>query len=378
MKIGFFCNEYPPRPHGGIGTFVRTLAEALVGLGHTVTVVEFGPRAQTRTHQGVRIVTLRESRTRRLAWIVNRLRLWHWLRRAVTKGEIEIFEIPDFQGPLPFPSEPCQTVVRLHHAESHIREVMNGTGRKTKIYWLEKATLRFHRRWIGVSHYILEASKNFYGCAPQTEAVIYNPAPWIEPDRLPELRDRPRRYILFVGSISERKGALVLAQAVAPLLAQWPDLHLVYVGPETSYEGAPISRAVFRIVGEFLAPRVRFLGAQPHEVAMAWMRGALAVALPSKIEALPIVVLEAMQFGVPVVYTRSGPGPELITDGVDGLLVDPDNPRALRSAIERLVEDPGYARRLGEAARVRVNERFKLERCVGETLRFYQNLHHQR
>jgi glycogen synthase len=41
MKIGFFCNEYPPRPHGGIGTFVHTLAPALAQAGHAVTVVEW-------------------------------------------------------------------------------------------------------------------------------------------------------------------------------------------------------------------------------------------------------------------------------------------------------------------------------------------------
>jgi len=75
MKIGFFCNECPPRPHGGIGTFVHALGPALAQAGHAVTVVEWGERAGERQCAGVRVVTLAQSTTRHIAWLINRLRL---------------------------------------------------------------------------------------------------------------------------------------------------------------------------------------------------------------------------------------------------------------------------------------------------------------
>jgi len=375
FKIGLFCNEYPPRLHGGIGTFTRAFAEALADIGHDVTVVEFGQQAKIRIQNGVRVVTLRESRAPRLiAALLNRLRLFLWLNRAAKRGEVEIFEIPEYQGYLPFPGEPCPIVVRLHHAESHIDQVMSGTSRKKKIYWLEKLTLFFHRNWIGVSQYILDASKSFFGCSPRKSTVIYHPAPTIQWENIPKPSSVPLQYILFVGSVSERKGAIILARAATPLLERWPNLHLIFVGPETTCEGKPISYTIYQIVGEHLKPRVWFLGHQSRETTIAWMRSALAVALPSRVESFGIVILEAMQLGVPVVYTRSGPGPEFIIDGVDGLLVDPEDVNEVRYALERLITDPDFARRLGEAGRAKVTKFFTMERCIEETLLFYQTI----
>jgi len=375
LRIGLFCNEYPPRPHGGIGTFTRTFAEALVDLGHSVTVVEFGAHTGTRNQNGVRIVTLKKSRGPLfVAALLDRLRLFLWVKRAAESREVDIFEIPEYQGYLPFPGEPCPVVVRLHHAESHIAQVMNGTGRKKKIFWLEKLTLLFHRNWIGVSQYILDASKSFFGCVPRNGTVIYNPVPKIEWGKIPKLPSTPKRYVLFVGTVSERKGAMTLARAAVPLLERWPDIDLVYVGPETKHEGKPISHSIYRIVGERLKPRVWFLGHQSHEATIAWMRSAIAVVLPSRVESFGIVILEAMQLGVPVVYSRSGPGPEFIVNGVDGLLVDPEDVDDVRNALERLITKPDVARQLGVAGQAKVAERFTVERCVEETLQFYRTV----
>jgi len=375
MRIGLLCNEYPPRPHGGIGTFIRIFAEALTTRGHSVTVVEFGRQAGVRIQNRVRIVTLRElCAPRYIVALLNRLRLLHWLNQSVKCGEIEIFEIPDYQGFLPFPIEPCPVVVRLHHTESHITQVMSGTGRKKKIYWLEKLTLLFHRNWIAVSQYILDTTTSFFGIAPSNSTVIYHPVPTIQWENIPKLSSVPKRYILFVGSVSERKGAITLARAAVPLLERWPDLHIIFVGPETNYEGKPISHRIYQIMGERLKERVWFLGRQSRETVIAWMRSALAVALPSKVESLGLVIFEAMQLGVPVVYSRLGPGPEFITDGVDGLLVNLNDVNEVCYALEHLIADPDFAQRLGKAGQEKVTKYFTIERCIDETLQFYQTV----
>jgi glycosyltransferase involved in cell wall biosynthesis len=96
--------------------------------------------------------------------------------------------------------------------------------------------------------------------------------------------------------------------------------------------------------------------------------------LPSLSEGLSNSILESMAAGVPVVATAVGGTPELVEDGVTGYLVPPRDAAALAAAITRLLDDPTLARRLGEAGRRRVVERFSLAAMVGATERLYLGL----
>jgi len=155
-------------------------------------------------------------------------------------------------------------------------------------------------------------------------------------------------------------------------MAEDPKLELVYIGAETSYEGRPISREIRRRVGAKLADRMHFLWWVPHESVLEWMARAIALVLPSRVESWGLVALEAMAVGTPVVISNAGPGPELVEDGVTGLLVDPGDVVGVRQALRRLRTDSDYARALGAAAKETVKARFSLRTCVEESLAFYQ------
>jgi glycosyltransferase involved in cell wall biosynthesis len=85
------------------------------------------------------------------------------------------------------------------------------------------------------------------------------------------------------------------------------------------------------------------------------------------------VVVEAMLASRPVVATRTGGVPEVVTDGETGLLVPPGDVQALRHALERLLADSGLRERLGRAGRMRIREHFSWERAVAETVLAYEN-----
>jgi glycosyltransferase involved in cell wall biosynthesis len=82
--------------------------------------------------------------------------------------------------------------------------------------------------------------------------------------------------------------------------------------------------------------------------------GAEIFVMPSRLEPFGIVVLEAWDAGRPVVATDRGGTSEFVTDGEDGLLVDPNDLAALAGALDRLADDPALARRLGRAGRAQV------------------------
>ena len=104
-----------------------------------------------------------------------------------------------------------------------------------------------------------------------------------------------------------------------------------------------------------IAADVQFIGVIEGDALDRTYRGASVVVLASHREGLPNVVLEGMAYGRPVVATPVGGVRDLITDGVNGLLVPAGNPVALMAAIERLRNDPELARRIGLAARATAN-----------------------
>ena len=119
----------------------------------------------------------------------------------------------------------------------------------------------------------------------------------------------------------------------------------------------PLRPALERQVDELgLGSRVRLIGARAD--ARALLGAAEVVVQPSDWEGLPLVALEAMRAGRPVVAAASRGLRELIRDGVDGLLVTPGQPQALADSVARLLRDRELARSLGDEAASRAERQF--------------------
>jgi len=371
VRVGILCNEYPPKPHGGIGTFTQAFARGLVRAGHRVTVVGIGTTAAEENDEGVRVVTLPRCRIiRGTTELRNRWLLRQWLKAEVRVGRIDIFELPEFDGYLPFPFNACPVVVRLHLSRTMNGKLSNGSM-PWKYRLLEKSTLRFHRRWIGVSAWILDNTKAIFGVNPRSTQVIYNPV--IPIDVTPPMNTgaKPERYVLFVGYVNERKGALVLAQAAREFGPKHPDVSIVYIGKESEIKGRPAFEVLREEAGS-LVSRFVFLGRRSHEETLAWIRDAAIVVLPSRLEAFSMVPLEAMSCGTPMIYTKACSGPEAVQDGITGLLVDPEDPADVTRKVDLLLSDEELAKRLAHQAKLDVQDRFSLERCIEQSLQFYQ------
>ncbi|HEV2116433.1 MAG TPA: glycosyltransferase family 4 protein [Terriglobales bacterium] len=371
MKIALLCDRYPPRQHTGIGTFTQMMARGLRQRGHTVTVVEIGDRYSESSDQGIPVFTLPRSHRRWAGNLITRLRLRRWLNTRIRARAIELVEVPDYPGFLPFSLPGCATVVRLHQS-STVSHRLAGLKMSPGIHFYEKRTLAANPNWISVSSHILGLTQEAFGVSPQNFAVIHN---GIEP--LPpagaELPSLPARFVLYAGQVSRRKGSIVLGEAARDFLPRHPGVHLVYAGGCLPEPGVPaIDQEIRTLVGSELAIRIHFFGQLTREQTLACMRRAAVFAFPALIDCFPLVVLEAMSAGVPVVFTRNPPGPEMIEDGVSGLLADPASARDFAQKISHILDDPEFAALLAAMARKRVAERFSLERCLQATEQFYE------
>jgi sugar transferase (PEP-CTERM/EpsH1 system associated) len=172
----------------------------------------------------------------------------------------------------------------------------------------------------------------------------------------------------IVGRLSEEKGGVdVLIRAVARLSKTNPNLRLLVVG-----DGPLRSSLEALAVGSAPSGTFIFTGTR-NDVAHLLSAMDLFV-LPSLNEALPIVVLEAMAAGLPVIATRVGGVPEIVDHEKTGLLVQPGSEDALHSALDRLISDPDLREQLAQAGRERVAADFTIERMVKHIEDLYEEL----
>jgi glycosyltransferase involved in cell wall biosynthesis len=120
-----------------------------------------------------------------------------------------------------------------------------------------------------------------------------------------------------------------------------------------------------------LSDHVQLCGALATPEVAERLRNSDVLLVPSLMEGLPTVVLEALASGVPVVATDCGGVSEAMTDGREGLLVAPRDAEALARALERLWRDPELRARMGEAGRQTATSRFELDRQLREFLALY-------
>ncbi len=165
--------------------------------------------------------------------------------------------------------------------------------------------------------------------------------------------------IICVGRLAPTKGQLVLLRAIAELLCRGHRLRLRLVG-----DGVDRPRLEEFISEQGLGASVILEGARNHEATRKLLGQADIFVLASFAEGLPVALMEAMAMEVPCVSTYVAGIPELIRDGLDGLLVPPSSHHALAAALERLIDDANLRRSLAASGRLRVLEFYNLERNV--------------
>jgi glycosyltransferase involved in cell wall biosynthesis len=165
------------------------------------------------------------------------------------------------------------------------------------------------------------------------------------------------RVILHVGRFDRNKGQDILLAAFARIAAAFADVMLHLVG-DNDGNASTLDSLRTQVADLGLEGRVRFFVGVPFADMPAHFSQATAFAFPSRQEAFGLVLLEAGACALPVVAARVGGIPELIEDGVTGLLVAPENAAALAQALAALLEDPARAQRLGERLAERVAAEF--------------------
>lgn len=174
-----------------------------------------------------------------------------------------------------------------------------------------------------------------------------------------------------VGRLEEQKGHAYLLEALAQVRQDLPEATLVLVG-----DGRLRQDLEGRVRELGLAERVRFLGTR-RDLPLIYRALDLFVQ-PSRWEGLPLALLMAMGAGLPVLATRVSGVREVINDGVNGRLVEPEAPQALARVLLELYRQPETRVRLGAAAQCTIRENYSLEAMLARLEKLYLELWQQR
>jgi glycosyltransferase involved in cell wall biosynthesis len=178
---------------------------------------------------------------------------------------------------------------------------------------------------------------------------------------------RDCRVVLTVARYTEQKDHRTLLDAIPAILASEPRVRFVWVGT------GPLQDSLLDTVRrQDLARHVLFLGQRDDVPEL--MEAADIFTLPSRFEGLPLVVLEAMAAGIPVVATRVCGTAEAVRHRMTGLLVEPGRPAELAAGLVEVLRNPAWAAQLGEHGRIRAQRCFSAERMARETLALYEEV----
>ncbi len=232
-------------------------------------------------------------------------------------------------------------VLTVHGSDVYIAPGIPGVGALTR------AMLKRCARVLAVSRNLAQATAEL----GYPEARIEVLPDGIDLDRFTPGPPEREALLLFVGSLIQRKGVDILLLAMSAVRAEHPQVHLAVVGDGP--ERAALERQSHEIG---LTGSVDFIGPQSqHDIAL-WMQRARLFVLPSREEALGIVLLEALASGTPCVASRVGGVPDIVTADV-GVLVPPADSAALAKAVSTLLADPAQWQKLQRQARAHVEQK---------------------
>jgi glycosyltransferase involved in cell wall biosynthesis len=392
LRIGFLTTEYPTEGYtGGIGSYVRQVAHALLELGHSPFVLLCVPSDGELTWDGpVPIYRVGVSGfASRLPEPLGRgasLVFARNLARLAGELRLDLLEAPEWGGLTAFldivkPSE-LRVVVRLHTCSSIVRRINKSNPESIRERfdwrlrdWLEKRSILTADAVTAVSKAIGEETRRSLRLVRNDFQVVPNSVNDSAFSSADNMDKTGSPVVLFVGRLEWRKGPDLLIRALPAVLKQHPNALFQFAGMDT-LTGPGNTSMRFHLDGllpDDARSHVDFCGHLVHAQLEELWREATVCVFPSRYEGLPMVCLEAMARGKAIVATNIPGFCELISDGKNGVIVGGEDPEALACALSKMISDDLLRARLGRAARETARSHFHGSVVAESMLRVYRD-----
>tara|TARA_R110002074_G_C12462959_1_gene659560 strand:+ start:221 stop:1366 length:1146 start_codon:yes stop_codon:yes gene_type:complete len=378
MHICFLTHEYPKEgfPHGGIGTFIKTISKAYVNKGHKVSVVginNYTNGGEVLILDGVTIHRLKSRKIKGLTWLINSNTINSRIKKIHNQTPVDIIETPELGLALLKKLSGIKYVIRLHGGHHFFSEV-----EKRKINWWkgfqEKKSFKKADAFIAVSNYVKEHTSKYLSYNNKKIKVIKYPIDLEIFYPKPEI-NVSANTILFAGTICEKKGIRQLILAMKKVFNSFPEMKLEIYGRDWYFEDGRsyiefLKKEVIPTLEEN-AKNIIFKGTVSiSQLADKYASSTLCV-FPSLMETQGLVVPEAMAMEKLVIFSNCGPGPETITHKETGLLCNPYDIESISENIIWGLNNIDKSKIIKQNARKFVLENYNIETLVKDNIEFY-------
>lgn len=390
LRIAFATPEYVTESHfdGGLANYLNRVSKTLADLGHDVHVVTLSQQDEAEfEHEGVMVhrVTLgrrwqtfnrltRYSLSTTSHWLNFSTQVFRKLRQLHRKEPFHLIQYPSYSscGVFSIPFLRAAHVVRTSSYDPDWN-ALSGVKRNADITIAERLQVLQYRltRNIHVPSFAMQKMLSDKAGVHNTR-VIRSPF-YVETSdwdtRVWEQFLKDKDYLLYFGRFQLRKGFQTLVQALPLFLERYPNAYAVCVGRDMETQLGSSMAAFARSHCNRFADRLILLENLPHAQLYPIIERSHLVALPSLIDNLPNSCLEAMGIGKVVIGTMGTSFEEMITDGVNGFLVEPNNPEALAHKLIAAWVDPNLE--VMAAAAKQTMRDFAPEKTVAALLSYY-------
>ena len=379
MHICFLTNEFPKQgfPHGGIGSFVKTLAAALVKKDIQVSVIgiNYTPNEETEVVEGVNVYRLKKSTVKGFSWYFNSKAITQKIIEIHKQNPIQIIESSELGFAFISKIKDIKYIIRLHGGHHFFAEGENRKINKWKGFQ-EKRSFKKADAFIAVSQYVKKHTEKYLSYNNKPIAYISNP---IDTDFFKPIHENEiQNKIVFAGTVCEKKGIRQLIQAFPFVKKEFPDAALEIYGRDwffadgTSYIKMLKEKELPKLGG--LVKDIHFQGVISYSnIPKAYSEASVCV-FPSHMETQGLVAPEAMAMEKAVVFTKLGPGPEAIEDYKTGLLCDPHSPEDIAEKIIWFLSNEQEAKTIGKKAREFVLQKYALEQIFKQNVDFFKSI----
>ncbi len=369
----------------GVGLHANNLTQSLLKDGHTITLLLPEDQAPQDDLPGLTVVTVRkpafsQSQAR---WLPLSFSFSTALRKLEIQNNFDLIHFTDARE-----SFFCHTRAPMigHVNDTYSAELRSLLDYKknypdwilrwlyySTVHFLESRKLQRLKLVVANSQFTADTIIKNYPTAASKVRLCYKS---VDVERYQEVfryreatpPDPDRQVILFVGSNMHRKGVPDLIKAAPGVIKEHPEIQFVIVGNDKS---------IFQLEGLCaslgISCNFEFEGWRSQADLLGYYQHATIFVMPSLTEALGVTFLEAMAAGVPVIGTNVGGIPEIIQDGINGLLVPVKSPSSITEAINHLLSDDQLRKNLAENASGTLNN-FDVSSMMDCTYRLYRKV----
>lgn len=385
LRIAFATPEFITENHfdGGLANYLHRVSKSLAQLDHDVHIVTLSTKNDDEfDHEGVMVHRVmlnpgwhklnrltRYSLTTTLHWLNLSTQTYRKLKQLHRQKPFDVIQYPNYSS--------CGLFSIALLRTAHVVRASSQPG------WHSSVKRNFDTaltQQLEALQYKL--TRNVHVPSRTIQTMLTRDARLIRTPFYIETHDwdttvydqflKDKKYVLYFGRFQLRKGFHTLAQALPRFLSQYPDAHVALVGRDMETSLASSMAAFARAQCNGFGERLMIMENLPHNSLYPIINEARLVVLPSLMDNLPNACLEAMGLGKVVIGTTGSTLDELISDGVNGFLVPPDNPQALADKMIDAWTDQRLAK-MSVAAKEQVRE-FAPEKTIPSLLSYYSTI----